>query len=171
MACDARGCWGVVRARGEGARGRGGRGGDERAFERLTVKRGAFSRAQTKAIFGFGSSTKADATKPKVKGYMDAGAGTQKRTPVVKKVVKPRPVVAKKKPIVVAKKKPIVKKPLIASKPKATVKKVVVAKKPLAKKAVKPLMTTKKVVAKKPVMATKKNCRQEADDGNQEGCC
>jgi len=82
---------------------------------------------------------------------MDAGAGTQKRTPVVKKVVKPRPVAAKKKPIVVAK-----KKPLIASKPKATVKKVVVAKKPLAKKAVKPLMMTKKVVAKKPMMATKK---------------
>lgn len=87
---------------------------------------------------------------------MDAGAGTQKRKPAVKKVVKPRPVVAKKKPIVVAKKKPIVRKPIVASKPKATVKKVVVAKKPLAKKAIKPMMTTKKVVAKKPVVATKK---------------
>ena len=152
MSCVARGCgaWYARGATGEGARGRRAR------IRETNRKTRAYSRVQTKAIFGFGSSTKADATKPKVKGYMDAGAGTQKRTPVVKKVVKPRPVVAKKKPIVVAKKKPIVKKPLIASKPKATVKKVVVAKKPLAKKAVKPLMMTKKVVAKKPVMATKK---------------
>ena len=139
--CAGAGVWCARGATGEGARGRRAR------VRETNRKTRAYSRAQTKAIFGFGSSTKADATKPKVKGYMDAGAGTQKRTPVVKKVVKPRPVVAKKKPIV--------KKPLIASKPKATVKKVVVAKKPLAKKAVKPLMMTKKVVAKKPVVAKK----------------
>ena len=112
------------------------------------------------ALFNFGGKSSGAAgsstQKAKVKGYMNAGSGTQKRVTTkpfstTKKVVsKPKP---KPKPVVKAKTvkkvvKPIVKKPIVAKKP--------IVKKPIAKKPMATKVVRKPMLVSKPRPAVKK---------------
>jgi len=138
---------------------------DARATKPTKMTTTPTRRGETRAaLFNFGGKSSGAAgsstQKANVKGYKDAGSGTQKRVmtkpfSTTKKVVsKPKP---KPKPMVKAKTmkkvvKPIVKKPIVK---KPIVKKPIV-KKPIVKKPIATKVVRKPLLSAKPRPAVKK---------------